>query len=84
MEFVLGLLCGLSLLAGLVLAISCNWHRLPGTPTIPSFNPANWHLPWSIKERLTPKGVKIYLASYICIIIGLALYAITYGIGPLI
>jgi|GEM_PF-5199378 hypothetical protein len=84
MEFVLGLLCALSLLAGLVLGISCNWHRLPGAPTIPSLNPVHWFRPWSIKDELTPKGLKLYLASYICIMIGLALYAITYGIGPLI
>jgi len=83
-ETLLGILGALLLLCGLVIGLLCNKYRVPGAPTIPSFNPVHWFQPWNIKEWLTPKGLKLFMTSYVCIMAGLALYLIAFGVGPLI
>ena len=82
METLRAMLTILSLLlmvTGLVLGFLSRKHRAPGAPAVPTFNPAYWFQPWKVPDRFTPRGMKLYFTSYVCIIAGLALYIFSHG-----
>jgi hypothetical protein len=71
------------IVTGFILGFMANKHRQPGAPRIPSFNPAHWVLPWKITDWFTPKGIKYYYTSHICIMLGLAFYILANGLPSL-
>jgi hypothetical protein len=82
MEPVKIILTFLSLLlfaAAIVLGYISRKHRVPGAPPMPTFNPAHWFQPWKLPDRYTPKGMKLFFTSYVCMMAGLALYIFSHG-----
>ncbi|SYZ72812.1 hypothetical protein TRIP_C20927 [Candidatus Zixiibacteriota bacterium] len=71
------------LVSGFVLGFISRKYRTPNSPPIPSFNPIHWFQPWKINEWFTPKGVKLFMTSYTCIIAGIALYGLAEGFPSL-
>jgi hypothetical protein len=83
LELTLLILSLVSLVTGLVLGFMARKHRTPLSPPIPSFNPIHWVTPWKLPDYFTPLGIKYYISSLVCLLLGGAIYVLVSGLPSL-
>lgn len=83
MVVVLYIVCLFSLLAGLVLGVISRKHRTPSAPQMPSFNPLVWFQVWKIPDYFTPRGLKLFITSWVLIMFGAGLALILFTRFPM-